>query len=91
MASRFSAFSSLDTELVFELMDLSLARTYQEAIRKDDQAALALWKFINTYQDYPVAESYRELEANKVRSALGVISAAVDWHSWRLAWSRIVP
>ena len=68
-------------ELVFELMDLSLARTYQAAIRKDDQAALELWKFINTYQG-PVAESYRELEANKLRSALGVISAAEDWESF---------
>ena len=77
-------------ELVFELMDLTLARTYLAAIRKDDQAALELWKFLNTYQGL-VTESYRDLEAQKIRSALGVVSAAQDWHAWRLAWSRYVP
>ena len=81
----------MDLELIFELMDLSLARTYHEALRKDDLAAIALWRYTDTYQDYPVAESYRYLEAQKVQSSLGVISAAEDWHSWRLAWFRVVP
>ena len=82
---------------IFDLMDLTLARNYQAAIFKDDLAALELWKFQNTYQgstrDLEATRpgSYRDLEELKIRSALGIVSAAQDWHAWRLAWSRYVP
>ena len=78
-------------EPIFDLVDLTLARNYQAALCKDDLAAIELWKSLNTYQGSNLSENYRDLEARKIRSALEIVSAAQDWHAWRLAWSRYVP
>ncbi len=83
-------------EPVFEIIGLCWASALRQAVRLEEYAIFDIWRHTEIYGPIPGdrethAIRLEQLQEEQRQAALLVLSTGQSWHSWRLAWSRVVP